>query len=94
MLPVGVRTLNESGSLGVWERPQIELFCICHLINVVLDVDEEWIVMDVHFAVGEASTIPVASCLTYFSQITHAVWGGIWCGGRHPRILDAPLLSQ
>jgi len=53
MLPVGVRTLNESGSLGVWERPQIELFCICHLINVVLDVDEEWIVMDVHFAVGQ-----------------------------------------
>lgn len=57
LLLVGMRTLNESGSLGNWERPQIELFCICHLINMVLDADEEFICMDVHFAVGETSII-------------------------------------
>ena len=47
---VGVRTLNEAGSVGPWSREQVELFCISKLINCVLEPDEEFVFLDFHFA--------------------------------------------
>ncbi len=32
---------------------QIEVFCITNLINCMLEADEEFIVMDFHFVVGD-----------------------------------------
>ena len=51
---VGVRTLNESGTVGSWDREQTELHCISKLINSVLEPDEEFALLDFHFAVGES----------------------------------------
>ena len=47
---VGVRTLNEAGSVGPWSREQVELFCISKLINCVLEPDEEFVFLDFHLA--------------------------------------------
>jgi hypothetical protein len=55
---VGTRTLSESGTVGRWPREQVELFCITKLINCVIDADEEFICMDIHFAIGGAPTPP------------------------------------
>lgn len=52
VITVGTRTLSESGTVGQWDRQQVELFCISKLINCVLESDEEFIIMDFHFAVG------------------------------------------
>ena len=52
MVSIGTRTLSESGTVGTWRREQVELFCISKLINCVLESDEEFIVMDFHFATG------------------------------------------
>lgn len=52
VVTVGTRTLSESGTVGHWDRQQVELFCISKLINCVLESDEEFIIMDFHFAVG------------------------------------------
>lgn len=35
---------------------QLELFCISKLINCLLDADEEFVFMDIHFAIGKANT--------------------------------------
>lgn len=53
MVNVGVRTLNESGTVGSWKREQVELYCISKLINCVLEPDEEFALLDFHFAVGK-----------------------------------------
>jgi len=34
---------------------QLELFCISKLINCLLDADEEFVFMDIHFAIGASS---------------------------------------
>ena len=47
---VGVRTLNEAGTVADWSREQVELFCISKLINCVLEPDEEFVFLDFHFA--------------------------------------------
>lgn len=47
---VGVRTLNEAGTVSDWSREQVELFCISKLINCVLEPDEEFVFLDFHFA--------------------------------------------
>ncbi len=47
---VGVRTLNEAGTVGQWSREQVELFCMSKLINCVLEPDEEFVFLDFHFA--------------------------------------------
>ena len=47
---VGVRTLNEAGTVADWSREQVELFCISKLINCVLEPDEEFAFLDFHFA--------------------------------------------
>lgn len=52
VVSIGARALSESGTVGSWERSQIELFCISKLINCVLESDEEFVCMDLHFAVG------------------------------------------
>ena len=46
---VGVRTLNEAGTVGQWTREQVELFCISKLIHCVLEPDEEFVFLDFHF---------------------------------------------
>lgn len=48
---VGVRAVSESGTVGSWEREQMELFCISKLINCMIDSDEEFVIMDLRFAV-------------------------------------------
>ena len=50
---VGVRTLNEAGTVADWSREQVELFCISKLINCVLEPDEEFVFLDFHFAMRE-----------------------------------------
>ena len=42
-------------------RVQLELFCISKLINCLLDADEEFVFMDVHFAIGELRVQAVSS---------------------------------
>jgi len=49
---IGARALSESGTVGDWERGQVEMFCLGKLINCVLESDEEFISMDFHFAVN------------------------------------------
>ncbi|KAG1670958.1 hypothetical protein FOA52_011393 [Chlamydomonas sp. UWO 241] len=53
---VGTRALSEVGTVGSWPREQTESFCIANLIDCQLEADEENIVFDVHFAVGEGDT--------------------------------------
>jgi len=50
---VGVRTVSEAGTVGEWQREQMELFCISKLINCMIDSDEEFVIMDFHFAVQD-----------------------------------------
>ena len=50
---VGVRAASESGTVGDWQREQVELFCVSRLINCVLESDEEFVVMDFHFPVSD-----------------------------------------
>ncbi|KAI8464353.1 MAG: LuxS/MPP-like metallohydrolase [Monoraphidium minutum] len=52
---VGTRALSESGTAGGWQRQQMEVFCISNLVNSVMEADEEFIVLDVHFAVTDGS---------------------------------------
>jgi len=52
VVSIGARALSESGTVGGWERSQVELFCITKLINCVLESDEEFVCMDLHFATG------------------------------------------
>jgi hypothetical protein len=63
VVSIGARALSESGTVGSWQRSQVELFCISKLINCVLESDEEFVCMDLHFAVGESAT-----CLFGFSH--------------------------
>ena len=58
MIGVGVRTLNEAGTVSDWAREQVELFCISKLINCVLEPDEEFVFLDFHFTTREASGHP------------------------------------
>eukprot|EP00887_Chlorella_sp_A99_P001378 scaffold8.g1378.t1 len=53
VVAVGTRALSESGTVGTWQREQVELFCISKLINCTLEPDEEFVCMDFHFAVGD-----------------------------------------
>ena len=55
VVSIGARALSESGTVGSWQRSQVELFCISKLINCVLESDEEFVCMDLHFAVGESA---------------------------------------
>ena len=50
---LGARTLSEAGGLGEWGREQVELFCLGHLVSLQLEADEEWLLLDMHCAVGE-----------------------------------------
>uniref|UniRef100_A0A383WE33 Peptidase M16 N-terminal domain-containing protein n=1 Tax=Tetradesmus obliquus TaxID=3088 RepID=A0A383WE33_TETOB len=47
---VGTRTLSEGGAVGGWSREQVEAFCIANLIQSVMDSNDEFLVLDVHFA--------------------------------------------
>ena len=49
---VGTRTLSESGTVGPWQREQVELFCISRLLNCMLENDDEFVFLDCAFAVG------------------------------------------
>lgn len=69
---IGTRTLNESGRMGEWARPQIELFCISKLINCMIEADEEFISMDFHFAVGDGGLASVLQMAHLF--IEQPVW--------------------
>jgi len=50
---VGTRTMSEAGTVGKWQREQVEAFCVANLINCALEADEENIILDFHFATGE-----------------------------------------
>ncbi|DBA67043.1 TPA: hypothetical protein ACH3X2_001377 [Trebouxia sp. C0005] len=63
---VGVRTLNEAGTVGQWAREQVELFCISKLINCVLEPDEEWVFLDFHFAMREGGMQSVLELVHMF----------------------------
>lgn len=47
---VGTRTLSEGGAVGTWSREQVEVFCIANLVQSVMDSNDEFLVLDVHFA--------------------------------------------
>lgn len=47
---VGTRALSEGGAVGCWSREQVEVFCIANLVESVMDSNDEFFVMDVHFA--------------------------------------------
>ena len=61
---VGVRTLNEAGTVADWSREQVELFCISKLINCVLEPDEEFVFLDFHFAMRTYPSPPHSLGLT------------------------------
>ena len=56
VIAVGVRTLNEAGTVGHWRREQVELFCVSRLINCVLEPDEEFVFLDFHFAMRKCKS--------------------------------------
>lgn len=68
VVAVGTRTLSESGTVGDWDRAQVELFCISRLINCVLEANEEFICMDFHFAVGDGGVAAVLQLLHLFLE--------------------------
>lgn len=68
VVAVGTRTLSESGTVGDWDRAQVELFCISRLINCVLEANEEFICMDFHFAVGDGGMAAVLQLLHLFLE--------------------------
>eukprot|EP00878_Enallax_costatus_P022594 GHUV01023985.1.p1 GENE.GHUV01023985.1~~GHUV01023985.1.p1 ORF type:complete len:442 (+),score=150.60 GHUV01023985.1:955-2280(+) len=47
---VGTRTLSEGGAVADFSREQVEAFCIANLVQSVMDSNDEFFVMDVHFA--------------------------------------------
>eukprot|EP00879_Flechtneria_rotunda_P011618 GHRR01012135.1.p1 GENE.GHRR01012135.1~~GHRR01012135.1.p1 ORF type:complete len:964 (+),score=341.69 GHRR01012135.1:177-3068(+) len=47
---VATRTLSEGGAVGDWSREQVEAYCIANLIHSVMDSNDEFLVLDVHFA--------------------------------------------
>lgn len=57
VVAVGTRTLSESGTVGSWDREQVELFCISRLINCSLEADEEFLSMDFRFALGALQSL-------------------------------------
>jgi predicted Zn-dependent peptidase len=67
-IAVGTRTLSESGTVGDWDRAQVELFCISRLINCVLEANEEFICMDFHFSVGDGGMAAVLQLLHLFLE--------------------------
>jgi hypothetical protein len=75
VVSIGARALSESGTVGSWQRSQVELFCISKLINCVLESDEEFVCMDLHFAVGESASCPL---------LPHGPFAG--AGPRHPAV--------
>ncbi|CAM9642158.1 unnamed protein product [Chrysoparadoxa australica] len=46
---VGARTLQEGGAFGNWQREQVELFCIDHLVMVAVEATEEFLFIDFSF---------------------------------------------
>lgn len=50
---VGTRTLSESGCMADFSREQVELFCVSNLINCMMESDEEFLTMDLHFSMRE-----------------------------------------
>ena len=68
VIAVGTRTLSESGTVGDWDRAQVELFCISRLINCVLEANEEFICMDFHFAIGDGGMAAVLQLLHLFLE--------------------------
>lgn len=67
-IAVGTRTLSESGTVGEWDRAQVELFCISRLINCVLEANEEFVCMNFHFAVGDGGVSAVMQLLHLFLE--------------------------
>ena len=58
-----------SGTVGTWQREQVELFCISRLLNVVLENDEEFVYMDCSCPVGQLQYWPLL-----LAHIRSAVW--------------------
>ncbi|EFN50469.1 hypothetical protein CHLNCDRAFT_142643, partial [Chlorella variabilis] len=68
VMALGTRTLSEAGTVGGWNREQVELFCISKLINCVLETDEEFVCMDFHFAVSDGGVASVLQLLHLFLE--------------------------
>ncbi|KAH7434480.1 hypothetical protein KP509_06G019300 [Ceratopteris richardii] len=69
---VGMRTLSEAGSVGTFQREQVELFCVNNLINCVLEADEEFLCMDFHFTLRDGGMRATFELLHMI--IEHNVW--------------------
>eukprot|EP00873_Tetraselmis_striata_P020838 jgi/Tetstr1/441102/TSEL_029370.t1 len=63
---IGTRTLSESGSVGDWQREQVELFCISKLVNCVIEASDEMIFMDIHFPVSDGGIEAMFELLNCF----------------------------
>lgn len=67
---IGTRTLSESGSVGDWQREQVELFCISKLVNCVIEASDEMIFMDIHFPVSDGGIeVPPSLTLSSFDAV-------------------------
>eukprot|EP00249_Psilotum_nudum_P024970 c29336_g1_i1 orf=853-4701(-) len=69
---VGVRTLSEGGTVGGFTREQVELFCVSHLMNCVLEADEEFLCMDFHFTLRDGGMRATFQLL--HMVLEHNVW--------------------
>ena len=72
-----MRTLSEAGTVGDWDREQVELFCLSHLIHCMLEPDEEFVSMDFHFAVGDNGLRAVL-------EVVHLVLEAVGARGARP----------
>ncbi|KAK9810226.1 hypothetical protein WJX72_007002 [[Myrmecia] bisecta] len=68
VVSIGTRTLSESGTVGAWNREQVELFCISKLINCALEADEEFLCMEFQFAIGDGGMKAVLELLHLFLE--------------------------
>jgi hypothetical protein len=66
----------------------MEVFCISNLVNSVMEADEEFIVLDVHFAVTDGAMEAMFEMLHEF--LTAPRWGGGWGRGWPGRRRAAP----
>lgn len=69
---VGMRTLSEGGTVGSFQREQVELFCVNNLINCVLEADEEFLCMDFHFTLRDGGMRATFQLLHMILE--HNIW--------------------
>jgi len=86
-LLLATATMLQGGSVGAYSREQVEMFCICHLIELNMEVTEECVRWDVHCPVGEGSAGLAAALQVMHALLTDFRWDS--CTLDHTRSLFA-----